>query len=185
MLVDVNPNGCEGDYYIGGILPGYDPSKPVIVLVQRLRGTALRWPGPTMYYGDNDMYAYAHNNGCRTAFVQFRDADDNAGSMWRNESVLRQQLDTNGAHGLPNGYPIRVAVLVGPSGQTSNLAGAPGLPADEFIAGAVTLGPTLESPAAGEWTLEFMTPSSDAYLALTRFVGGASANLTTAPRGAL
>lgn len=92
-LVDVNPNGNEGDWLIGAIPPDYDPSKPVLVFVQGLHGQASNWWGPTAYYGDNDMYAYAYNNGYRTAFVQFRDADGNAGSMWRNGSVLRQQLE--------------------------------------------------------------------------------------------
>jgi len=91
-LVNVNPNGNEGDWLIGAFPPNYSTSKPVIVFVQGLHGSAGNWWGPTMYYGNNDMYAYAYNNGYRTAFVQFRDADGTAGSMWLNGSVLKQQL---------------------------------------------------------------------------------------------
>ncbi len=93
-LVNVNPNGNEGDWLIGAIPPNYSTSKPVIVFVQGLHGSASTWWGPTMYYGNNDMYAYAYNNGYRTAFVQFRDADGNGGSMWLNGSVLKQQLQS-------------------------------------------------------------------------------------------
>jgi pimeloyl-ACP methyl ester carboxylesterase len=93
-LVDVNPSGNAGDWLIGAIPANYDATKPVIVFVQGLNGSANSWWGPTMYYGNNDMYAYAYNNGYRTAFVQFRDADGNAGSMWLNGSVLRQQLQS-------------------------------------------------------------------------------------------
>ncbi|MCL6581066.1 MAG: alpha/beta hydrolase [Firmicutes bacterium] len=92
-LVDVNPSGNAGDWLIGATPPNYDPSKPVIVFVQGLHGSAQNWWGPTVYHGTNDMYAYAYNYGYRTAFVQFRDADGNAGSMWLNGSVLRGQLE--------------------------------------------------------------------------------------------
>jgi hypothetical protein len=91
-LVNANPSGAEGDWYIGAIPPGYDPSKPVLVFVQGLHGNATNWWGATAYYGNNDMYAYAYNYGYRTAFVNFRDADGNAGSMWLNGSDLRNQL---------------------------------------------------------------------------------------------
>lgn len=92
-LVDVNPTANQGDWLIGATPPGANPAKPVIVFVQGLHGSAPNWWSDTTYYGVNDMYAYAYNNGYRTAFVQFRDADGNAGSMWLNGSVLRQQLE--------------------------------------------------------------------------------------------
>lgn len=92
-LVNVNPNGNEGDWYIGATPTNADLSKPVIVFVQGMNGKAQDWWQATRYYGDNDMYACAYNSGYRTAFVDFRDADGNAASMWRNGSVLRNQLE--------------------------------------------------------------------------------------------
>jgi pimeloyl-ACP methyl ester carboxylesterase len=92
-LIDVNPSGNEGDYFIGAIPPDDNPDKPVLVFVQGLGGSAASWWGATKYYGDNDMYQYAYNAGYRTAFVNFRDADGNPGDMWRNGSVLRNQLE--------------------------------------------------------------------------------------------
>lgn len=83
--------GNAGDI-LQGAVPANWQAKPVLVLVQGLHGAANSWYGPTTYYGDNDMYAYAYNNGYRTFFIQFGDADGNAGSMWLNGSVLRQQL---------------------------------------------------------------------------------------------
>jgi triacylglycerol esterase/lipase EstA (alpha/beta hydrolase family) len=91
-LVNANPNGAEGDWYIGAVPPAFDPAKPVLVFVQGLHGNAINWWGSTTYYGNNDMYAYAYNYGYRTAFVNFRDASGNAGSMWLNGSVLSSQL---------------------------------------------------------------------------------------------
>lgn len=84
--------GNAGDI-LQGAVPANWQAKPVLVFVQGLHGSANNWWGPTTYYGDNDMYAYAYNNGYRTFFVQFRDADGNAGSMWLNGSLLRQQLE--------------------------------------------------------------------------------------------
>lgn len=84
--------GNAGDI-LQGAVPANWQAKPVLVFVQGLHGSANNWWGPTTYYGDNDMYAYAYNNGYRTFFVQFRDADGNAGSMWLNGSMLRQQLE--------------------------------------------------------------------------------------------
>lgn len=98
VLVNANPNGSEGDWYVGATPPGYDPAKPVIVFVQGLHGSAGDWWGPTEYYGNNDMYAYAYSSGYRTAFVDFRDAGGNAGSMWLNGSVFRTQLEKICAH---------------------------------------------------------------------------------------
>lgn len=93
QLIDANPYGNQGDWYVGATPPGFDPQKPVIVFVQGLNGSAVNWWGPTVYYGDNDMYEYAYNYGYRTAFVNFRDADGDAGSMWLNGSTLRTQLE--------------------------------------------------------------------------------------------
>ncbi|MGD8400394.1 MAG: hypothetical protein PVH64_05580 [Bacillota bacterium] len=93
QLIDVNPAGNEGDYLLGAIPPNYNPDKPVLVFVQGLDSNAVSWWGATNYYGDNDMYQYAYQAGYRTAFVNFRDADGEPGDMWRNGSVLRNQLE--------------------------------------------------------------------------------------------
>jgi hypothetical protein len=93
-LVDVNPSGSEGDYWIGAIPPNFNPDKPVLVFVPGLGRGATSWWGSTNYYGSNDMYQYAYNAGYRTAFVSFRDADGNPGDMWRNGLVLKQQLES-------------------------------------------------------------------------------------------
>jgi triacylglycerol esterase/lipase EstA (alpha/beta hydrolase family) len=92
-LINNNLNGNEGDIYIGAIPVNVDTTKPVIVFVQGMNGKAQDWWQSTRYYGNNDMYNYAYNSGYRTAFVNFRDSDGNAASMWRNGSVLRTQLE--------------------------------------------------------------------------------------------
>ncbi|NLD48644.1 MAG: alpha/beta fold hydrolase [Clostridiaceae bacterium] len=86
-LINVNADGAEGDYYVGSVPAGYDPSKPVIVFVHGMGGNAKSW-----WDKKCDSYNYAYNSGYRTAFVNFRDADGNPGDMWRNGSVLSQQL---------------------------------------------------------------------------------------------
>lgn len=91
-VYNADPATLQGDILAGAAPTGWQ-TKPVLVFVQGLHGSAVNWWGPTSYYGDNDMYAYAYNYGYRTFFVQFRDADGNAGSMWLNGSVLRQQLE--------------------------------------------------------------------------------------------
>lgn len=91
-LVDVNPSAKEGDWLIGATPYNYDPNKPVLVFVQGLDGSSKSWYGETMYTNKNDMYDYAYNAGYRTAFVELRDSDGNAGSMWRNGSTLSNQL---------------------------------------------------------------------------------------------
>lgn len=92
IVYDAGSTTNQGDI-LAGAAPANWQAKPVLVFVQGLHGSAGNWWGPTSYYGNNDMYAYAFNNGYRTFFVQFRDADGNAGSMWLNGSVLRQQLE--------------------------------------------------------------------------------------------
>ncbi|MHB9144342.1 MAG: esterase/lipase family protein [Symbiobacteriia bacterium] len=91
-VYDAGSTTNQGDV-LAGAVPANWQAKPVLVFVQGLHGSASSWWGPTSYSGDNDMYAYAYNNGYRSFFVQFRDADGNAGSMWLNGSVLRQQLE--------------------------------------------------------------------------------------------
>jgi hypothetical protein len=93
-LVDVNPSGNEGNYFIGAIPPEFNPDRPVLVFVPGLGRDAASWWGATNYYGNNDMYRYAYNAGYRTAFVSFRDADGEPGDMWRNGAVLKQQLES-------------------------------------------------------------------------------------------
>jgi pimeloyl-ACP methyl ester carboxylesterase len=93
-LVNVNFFGSEGDYYLGAIPPNFNPDQPVLVFVQGLTSDAASWWGSTRYNGDNDMYQCAYNAGYRTAFVNFRDADGDAGDMWRNGPVLSKQLES-------------------------------------------------------------------------------------------
>lgn len=87
-LIDVNPNGAEGDYYVGETPKSIDPSKPVVVFVHGMGGNAKSW-----WASASDAYNYAYNSGFRTAFVNFRDADGNPGDMWLNGSVLAKQLE--------------------------------------------------------------------------------------------
>lgn len=87
-LINVNPNGAEGDYYVGETPKNVDPSKPVIVFVHGMGGNAKSW-----WESSSDAYNYAYNSGYRTAFVNFRDADGNPGDMWLNGSVLAKQLE--------------------------------------------------------------------------------------------
>ncbi|GGE09616.1 hypothetical protein GCM10011571_08660 [Marinithermofilum abyssi] len=87
---DVSIQGyTPGTWYIGATPPLADRSKPPIVFVPGLNGKAQDWWEDTEYYGTNDMYAYAYNQGYRTAFVQLYDAAGNgAADMWDNGKLL-------------------------------------------------------------------------------------------------
>lgn len=78
-----------GDWYVGATPPNVDYTKPVLVFVHGRASSASVWWGATAYHGTNDMYAYAYDNGYRTAFVDvYPDA-----TMWANGQLLNQQLD--------------------------------------------------------------------------------------------
>ena len=86
--------GNPGTWYVGATPPNADPTKPVLVFVHGKAGWAGQWWLETEYHGVNDMYAFAYNNGYRTAYV---DLVPNA-TMWENGALLRRQLDQITAH---------------------------------------------------------------------------------------
>ncbi len=81
-----------GTWYLGDTPPNVDDSKPPIVFVQGLRGSAESWWGETSYHGPNDMYAKAYDNGYRTAFVELYDSGGEGASMWDNGQLLADLL---------------------------------------------------------------------------------------------
>lgn len=93
-LVDRNPNGSTGDWYLGATPPNADPQLPVLVFVHGLGSTADSWWRPTRYHGSNDMYSFAYNNRYRTAFVQLGGDQ----SVWANGTLLTELLDEIAQH---------------------------------------------------------------------------------------
>lgn len=91
-LIVRNASGNAGNWYAGAVPPNVDFSKPVLVFVPGLHSSAQTWFGQTTYSGTNDMYAYAYNNGYRTAFVNLGDSDGTGQSMWTNGSILAGTL---------------------------------------------------------------------------------------------
>ncbi|HWI60801.1 MAG TPA: hypothetical protein VNT75_03055 [Symbiobacteriaceae bacterium] len=81
--------GSPGTWYIGATPPNVDYTKPVLVFVHGKGGWSGSWFEPTVYHGTNDMYAYAYNNGYRTAFTDLYPDK----SMWANGELLNRQLD--------------------------------------------------------------------------------------------
>ncbi|MBP2017544.1 pimeloyl-ACP methyl ester carboxylesterase [Symbiobacterium terraclitae] len=79
-----------GDWYVGATPPNVDPAKPVLVFVHGKGGSASVWWDETTYHGTNDMYAYAYNNGYRTAFVSLHPE----GTMWANGQLLSSLLNS-------------------------------------------------------------------------------------------
>jgi hypothetical protein len=92
------PDGTPGTIYYGAIPLGGGTNKPVLLFVQGMHGQAVDWWGPTVYYGTNNMYAYAYNYGYRTAFVELWDSSGTGHSMWDNGSMLKNQINTITAH---------------------------------------------------------------------------------------
>ncbi|PTX51496.1 lipase (class 2) [Melghirimyces profundicolus] len=84
---------APGTWYVGATPPNVDKSKPPIVFVQGLHGTADSWWGDTRYYGHNDMYEIAYRNGYRTAFVELHDSSGEAADMWDNGALLAGMLE--------------------------------------------------------------------------------------------
>jgi triacylglycerol esterase/lipase EstA (alpha/beta hydrolase family) len=94
-ILDPGEPGIPGHIIIGAIPPNVDYTKPPIVFVQGKNGNAATWYGDTFYYGTNDMYEYAYNNGFRTAFVEMWDSDGSGSySQYDNGQLLRAQLET-------------------------------------------------------------------------------------------
>lgn len=89
---DVEAAAVPGSWYVGETPPNVDYSKPPIVFVHGLRGSAESWWGETSYHGPNDMYATAYNNGYRTAFVDLYDSGGEGVSMWDNGQLLADLL---------------------------------------------------------------------------------------------
>ncbi|OEH91417.1 hypothetical protein BFG57_05700 [Bacillus solimangrovi] len=88
-----------GTWYVGLTPPNVDLDKPPIVFVQGLHGQAQDWFEETVYYGDNDMYQIAYDNGYRTAFVQLEDATGgDAADMWKNGEMLASMLEEINQH---------------------------------------------------------------------------------------
>jgi len=81
---------AAGDWYVGATPPNADPAKPVLVFVHGKGGSASVWWDSTVYHGTNDMYAYAYNNGYRTAFVSLHPE----GTMWANGQLLSSLLSS-------------------------------------------------------------------------------------------
>jgi triacylglycerol esterase/lipase EstA (alpha/beta hydrolase family) len=86
-LINDNPSGKFGDWYVGAIPPNVDYNKPVILFVQGLHSDYTTW------YNSDGFYDAAYNEGYRTAFVQLKDADGGGGSMWTNGSTLANVIN--------------------------------------------------------------------------------------------
>lgn len=108
---------AAGDWYVGATPPNADPTKPVLVFVHGKGGSAAGWWSDTMYHGVNDMYAYAYNNGYRTAFVDLHPE----GTMWTNGQLLSSLLNQITAH-----FGVSKVVIVAHSkgGVDANAASA-------------------------------------------------------------
>ncbi len=81
--------GTPGTWYLGATPPNVDYSKPVLLFVHGKGGSAQDWWSSTVYHGTNDMYAYAYQNGYRTAFVDLYPDK----SMWDNGYLLNSLID--------------------------------------------------------------------------------------------
>lgn len=86
--------GTPGTWYKGATPPNVDTSKPVLLFVHGKGSCAQTWWGETSYHGTNDMYAYAYNNGYRTAFVDLY-GDRN---MWDNGALLNSLINSIRSH---------------------------------------------------------------------------------------
>ncbi|RAL26197.1 esterase/lipase family protein [Thermoflavimicrobium daqui] len=91
MLNQDNPKK-PGTWFLGATPPNVN-NQPPIVFVQGLHGEAQSyWWGDTTYYGHNEMYELAYQNGFRTAFVQLYDANGEAQTPWENGRLLAETL---------------------------------------------------------------------------------------------
>ncbi len=92
LLAEVNGSG-KGRVWVGAT-PANSETKPVVVFVHGLHGSAQSWWGTTGYSGVNDMYYIAYGHGYRTAFVSLDDETGGpASTMWVNGATLNRQLD--------------------------------------------------------------------------------------------
>lgn len=131
-LVDRNPEGDVGDWFLGATPPDADPELPVLVFVHGLNSSPRAWWTRTTYHGPNDMYAYAYDNGYRTAFVRL--AGDK--SMWHNGEVLSDVLaDIRDYFGVS-----QVTVVAHSKGGVDTNAASAHFGAAEGIARIITLG---------------------------------------------
>jgi len=160
-LINVNPNGAEGDYYVGQTPKNIDPSKPVIVFVHGMGGNAKSW-----WSSKYDAYNYAYNSGFRTAFVNFRDADGDPGNMWLNGSVLAKQLEQICAY-----YKVsKVNLVCHSKGGVDSTSAIAHYGADKYVDKVFTLSsPHWGSPLAdlaytwyADWLAEIMGHRNDA-----------------------
>jgi pimeloyl-ACP methyl ester carboxylesterase len=141
--------GSPGTWYVGATPPNVDYTKPVLVFVHGKGGWSGSWWEPTVYHGTNDMYAYAYNNGYRTAFVDLYPG----ASMWTNGQLLNRQLNEITAY-----FGVQKVILVAHSkgGVDANAAsvhyGASGKISRVITLGSPHGGSPLADMAYSTWT---------------------------------
>lgn len=130
-----DPKGTPGTWYPGEIPVNLDPSKPPIVFVQGLNGSADNWYEETRYHGRNDMVDYAFNNGYHTAFVQLHDAGGEAASVRENGKMLAGLLKEIHDH-----FGEKVNVVAHSKGGPDTQAALVHYNAYPYVGRVVTLG---------------------------------------------
>lgn len=127
-----NGDGVPGTLYVGAVPPNYDPTKPVLLFVHGLGGAASSWWGQSSYHGTNDMYAYAYNNGYRTAFVDLYGTRN----MWANGQLLAGLIDR-----ARNYYGVnKVAIIAHSKGGVDSNAAVEHYGAGSKVSRVITLG---------------------------------------------
>lgn len=124
-----------GTWFAGATPANADQSKPPIVFVQGLHGSAQSWWEETSYHGVNDMYETAYNSGYRTAFVQLYDAGGEAANPWDNGRLLAGMLEQIYRH-----YGQKVNIVAHSKGGPDTQAALIHYSAYRFVNKVVTLG---------------------------------------------
>jgi pimeloyl-ACP methyl ester carboxylesterase len=86
------PTQGIGSWFLGENPEKLDNKRPPIVFIHGIHGFPHDWWGETRYYGENEMYNLAHEQGYRTAFVQLYDKENGANDQWKNGKILSQML---------------------------------------------------------------------------------------------
>lgn len=125
-----------GEWFLGETPPNLDPNKPPIVFVQGKNGAANSWYGETTYYGPNDMYDSAYENGYQTVFVQLYDAAGNGShSQWDNGQLLADMLQEIYQH-----FGKKVNVVAHSKGGPDTQAALVHYGAHRYVGNVITLG---------------------------------------------
>lgn len=162
-----NGDGVPGTLYVGAVPPNYDPTKPVLLFVHGLGGSASTWWGQSSYHGTNDMYTYAYNNGYRTAFVDLYGDR----TMWTNGQLLASLIDRTRSY-----YGVnKVALVAHSKGGVDSNAAVEHYGAASKVSRVITLGsPHKGTPLAdlaysawAGWLADIFGATNDATYSMT------------------